>query len=329
MWDVDALAGAGALRSTATDMLTWLEANLHPERLRPGTLSEALVSSHQVHRIPGSEIGLALDWIVNATSGDYQHGGAMGGFTADAFFNPRRDVAVIVLSNVGTGTWVSADVLGEHIRARLSGKPAVSIAEVALAAGGGVRSAIRWLAAYWFTMIGAGVLIFGLAMSAQGLAASLLPRRHFLRVSSLLQLSAFCLLVVGYIRQSFVVRPGAILEAQQGGMLSSSPSYWFLGLFQQLNGSSALAPLALRAWVALGVAVVATAVAYALSYLRTLRRIAEQPDITPSVTRVDGCQPSGTRHRPPLCSSVSGPCSAALLTASSSRSTGVWDSRSP
>ena len=31
-WDQDALAGAGALRSTAADMLTYLEANLHPEK---------------------------------------------------------------------------------------------------------------------------------------------------------------------------------------------------------------------------------------------------------------------------------------------------------
>ena len=68
-------------------------------------------------------------------------------------------------------------------------------------------------------------------------------------------------------------------------MLSSSPSYWFLGLFQELNGSSALAPLADRAWAGLGLAVLGTAIAYALSYFRTLRRIAEQPDITPSVTR--------------------------------------------
>ena len=134
-------------------------------------------------------------------------------------------------------------------------------------------------------MLAAGVFIFGLAMGVQGLAASLLPRRHFLRVSSLLQLGAFCLLVGVYLLQSFVVRPGAILTAQQGGVLSSSPSYWFLGLFQELNGSSALAPLADRAWAGLGLAVLGTAIAYALSYFRTLRRIAEQPDITPSVTR--------------------------------------------
>jgi hypothetical protein len=161
-------------------------------------------------------------------------------------------------------------------------------------------------------MIGAGVFIFGLAMSAQGLAASLLPRRHFLRVSSLLQLSAFCLLVVGYVLQSFVVRPGAILEAQQGGLLSSSPSYWFLGLFQQLSGSSALAPLAFRAWLGLGLAPGRPPPA-----LSTSARwwMAEQLDITPSVARVRWPPASGTRRRPRWCSSVSGPCSAALLTA--------------
>jgi CubicO group peptidase (beta-lactamase class C family) len=284
-WDIDVLAGAGALRSTAPDMLTWLEANLHPERVRSGTLSAALISSQQVRSNLGSDVGIALDWIVNTESGDFQHGGAMAGFTADAFFNPRRDAAAIVLSNVGPGTWVSADVLGEHIRARLSGEPAVSIAEVAIPAGGGVRSGLRLLVAYWATMLAAGVFIFGLAMGVQGLAASLLPRRHFLRVSSLLQLGAFCLLVGAYLLQSFVVRPGPILTAQQGGMLSSSPSYWFLGLFQELNGSSALEPLADRAWAGLGLAVLGTAIAYALSYFRTLRRIAEQPDITPSVTR--------------------------------------------
>ena len=92
-WDIDVLAGAGALRSTAPDMLTWLEANLHPERVRSGTLSAALVSSQQVRGNLGSDVGIALDWIVNTESGDFQHGGAMAGFTADAFFNPRRDVS--------------------------------------------------------------------------------------------------------------------------------------------------------------------------------------------------------------------------------------------
>lgn len=285
-WDFDVMEAAGALKSTAPDMLTWLEGHLHPERLPSGALSAALVSSLEVRSNPAPGVGIALDWIVNTESGDYQHGGAMAGFTADAFFNPRQDVAVIVLSNVSNGTWVSADVLGEHIRARLRGTPAVSLAQAIIPAGAGFGSGLRVFAAYWATMLAAGVFIFGLAMGAHGLAASFLPRRYFLRVSSLLQLGAFAGLVVGYLLLSFAVRPGALLNAQEGGILSSSPSYWFLGLFQELSGSSALAPLAGRAWAGLALAVLGTALAYGLSYFRTLRRIAEQPDITPSVTRM-------------------------------------------
>src|SRR5260370_27577041 len=48
----------------------------------------------------------------------------------------------------------------------------------------------------------------------------------------------------------------------------------------------ALAPLARRAWMELAVALGGTAVAYTLSYLRTLRRIVEEPDITPGLRRL-------------------------------------------
>jgi hypothetical protein len=63
------------------------------------------------------------------------------------------------------------------------------------------------------------------------------------------------------------------------------PSYWFLGVFHQLNGSMhpALAPLARRAWIALAIAVCVTATSYVLAYVRTLRQIVEEPDIVPAV----------------------------------------------
>ena len=213
----------------------------------------------------------------------------------DSMFPSHRDVLVLGPLPIGTHTILFAKLAALATALSLAVVTFHAVAGVAwpLAlnatarpAGGGVRSGLRLLAAYWATMLAAGVFIFGLATSAQGLAASLLPRRHFLRLSSLLQVGAFCLLVGGYVLQSFVVKPGAILAAQAGGMLSSSPSYWFLGLFQALNGSSALAPLAQRAWTGLALAMLGTAIAYGLSYFRTLRRIAEEPDITPSVARM-------------------------------------------
>ena len=284
-WDIGAMAGAGALRSTAPDMLTWLEANLHPETLGGGPLAAALVASQQVRANLGSNVGVAIDWMVHADSGLFEHGGATVSFTADAFFNPKDDLAAIILSNVGPGTVVSADVLGEHVRARLGGSPAVSLTEVTIPASGGVRAWVRRMAVYWLTMMAAGVFMVGLAMSAQGIAAALLPRRHFLRLSSWLQLGTFCLIVGVYCLQSIAVGAGPILAAQQPGGLRSSPSYWFFGLYQELSGSPALAPLAHRAWVGLGVAVLGAAIAYSLSYFRTLRRIAEQPDIAPAMAR--------------------------------------------
>ena len=40
-WDLDAFAGAGAIRSTAPDMLTYVEANLHPDQVKPAHRSPA------------------------------------------------------------------------------------------------------------------------------------------------------------------------------------------------------------------------------------------------------------------------------------------------
>jgi CubicO group peptidase (beta-lactamase class C family) len=280
-WDVDGLAGAGAIRSTAGDMLTYLDANLHPEKLT-ATLSAAMVRSHELKADAGGPGGrIALAWFQDTNTGVYWHGGATAGYTADAFFKPKGDYAAIVLSNTGLGTIISADIIGDHIRSRLAGKSAISLAKVSVPASGGIRGAIRLFAVYWITMLAAGAFIFCCVLGVQGLAAQLLPRRLFLRVSSFLQMAAFCLFVCVYFLQPMLAMPSTLIAAQNHGLLAWSPSYWFLGLFQELNGSPALAPLARRAWIGLAVAGCGTAVAYALSYFRTLRKIVEEPDIVP------------------------------------------------
>jgi hypothetical protein len=62
------------------------------------------------------------------------------------------------------------------------------------------------------------------------------------------------------------------------------PTYWFFGLYNELAGSMrpVLLPLARRAWSALAVAAVAAAAVYTLSYMRTVRQMLEEPDITSS-----------------------------------------------
>jgi hypothetical protein len=67
------------------------------------------------------------------------------------------------------------------------------------------------------------------------------------------------------------------------GALAWLPPYWFLGLFQSLNGSMhpAMAPLVKRAWIGLTIALFGAGTAFLLSYFRTLRKIVEEPDILP------------------------------------------------
>jgi hypothetical protein len=91
-------------------------------------------------------------------------------------------------------------------------------------------------------MLTAGAFIFCCVLSVQGIAAQLLPRQQFLRVSSLLQMAAFGLFVTVYFLEPKLVAPGQIAAWHSEPYVEWSPAYWFLGLFQQLNGSPALAP---------------------------------------------------------------------------------------
>jgi CubicO group peptidase (beta-lactamase class C family) len=282
-WDVaSGLAGAGALRSTAGDMLTYLEANLHPERTPPAAaLASALRKSHELQAVVGPASRVALAWGYRPEYDAYQHSGGTGGFSSYACFSPKGDHAVIVLLN-NSPALPFADLLGEHVRQRLAGEPTFSLDLVAAPASGGFLHQFRVFAAYWITMLAAGAFVFCCVLGAQGVAAQLLPRRLFLRASSFLQLAAFAALVSVYFLQPMLASMETILAAQGQGPLSWSPSYWFLGFFQQLVGSPALGPLAHRAWAGLAVAVFGTAAAYLLSYFRTLRKIVEEPDIAPA-----------------------------------------------
>jgi CubicO group peptidase (beta-lactamase class C family) len=140
-WHLDALAGAGAVRSTAADMLTYLEAQLHPDRIphpqapaavgSPSeTLAAALEMCHQLRAdaLPGMKVGLA--WLFQTKSGAFWHNGGTGGYSSYALFNPQEDYSVVVLFNTTIDQAGSfADRLGEHLAERLSGKPALSLRE--------------------------------------------------------------------------------------------------------------------------------------------------------------------------------------------------------
>jgi hypothetical protein len=109
-WRLDVLAGAGALRSTAADMLTYLEAQLQPATT---PLPRAIRMSQDVRHAFGGVDSIALGWLVRTrpSSRIYWHNGGTGGFRSFAGFDPVRGIGVVVLVNAS----VPAEDIGRHL----------------------------------------------------------------------------------------------------------------------------------------------------------------------------------------------------------------------
>ena len=108
-WHLDALAGAGALRSTAADMLTYLAAELDTSK---GPLARAVALGRAPRATFNAANRIALGWIIRGTDHPiWWHNGGTGGFRSFAGFDPARNAAVVVLSDAG----VSVDDIGMHL----------------------------------------------------------------------------------------------------------------------------------------------------------------------------------------------------------------------
>ncbi len=130
-WTFSDLPGAGGIHSTAEDMLAYLDAQLHPERLHAAgdgaSLPEAIPMTHVIRNIANPGMHIAMNWFQADADGNYQHGGRTGGFIAYAVFNPTRDFGVIVLSNTAGSQESFAVRLADHVAQRLAGQPALSL----------------------------------------------------------------------------------------------------------------------------------------------------------------------------------------------------------
>jgi CubicO group peptidase (beta-lactamase class C family) len=277
-WDIDGIAGAGALRSTSGDMLNYLEAQLHPERA--GALGAAIRESHILHADVNATTRIALAWLYHADTRDFAHGGNTGGYSSNAFFDPRADYAAVVLMNTEEVTNFVGR-LSEHIRERLAGQPAVSLGSFVVSGSASLGSHLHAFAAYWITMFAAGAFIFCSVLMVQGLA-QLLPRQLYLRASSVLQIALFCLLWAVYLWMNPFTATEALVDDQR---LLWLPPTWFFALFQKLSGPTLpqLDLPAARAWIGLAIAGSGAAASYLICYFRTLRKMVEQPDIMPAL----------------------------------------------
>lgn len=98
-WDLPTLAGAGALRSTAADMLRFIEANLRPERT---PLAKALLNAKEPRRQMRGKMEICMAWLrTRSKSGRWLtwHNGGTGGFGSFVGFHTESNTGVVVLSN--------------------------------------------------------------------------------------------------------------------------------------------------------------------------------------------------------------------------------------
>jgi len=110
LWDIPTLAGAGALRSDVTDMLTFVAANTGPAESR---LERSMRDSHQLQKSVNERMAIAMNWHVQMI-GDEKviwHNGGTAGFRTFVGFDPDQGVGAVVLTNSAHG----ADDIGFHL----------------------------------------------------------------------------------------------------------------------------------------------------------------------------------------------------------------------
>jgi CubicO group peptidase (beta-lactamase class C family) len=114
-WDLDALAGAGGLRSSAADMLKFLAAQMGrlPDAgaVRLGAAMEMTQAPRLPTLRPRMEVGLGWNITSRAENKMTWHGGATGGYRAFAGFDRKQGMAIVVLSNTSN----DIDDIGMHL----------------------------------------------------------------------------------------------------------------------------------------------------------------------------------------------------------------------
>jgi tetratricopeptide (TPR) repeat protein len=109
-WDITTLAGAGAIRSTAADMLKYLRANMGKQKSK---LYPAMQLSHKNSRADGAKPIVGLGWHTTVTP-DVEviwHNGGTAGYRTFSGFTKGGERGVVVLCNSSA----SVDDIGLHL----------------------------------------------------------------------------------------------------------------------------------------------------------------------------------------------------------------------
>ncbi len=96
-WDLPAMAGAGAIRSTASDMVKYLKGNMGTT---PSPLYEAMKLSHEVaYSNEEQDFSIGLAWHYGLDDTVVWHNGGTGGYISFAGFLKGTNKGVVVLTN--------------------------------------------------------------------------------------------------------------------------------------------------------------------------------------------------------------------------------------
>jgi CubicO group peptidase (beta-lactamase class C family) len=104
LWDLPAIAGAGALRSTVNDMLKYVRANADSAS---EPLGSVLAVTHAMRRPgPVPQVSIGLAWHRTTTPGGRTvvwHNGGTGGYRSFSGFDEATGLGVVVLTNTAVG----------------------------------------------------------------------------------------------------------------------------------------------------------------------------------------------------------------------------------
>jgi len=111
-WTLPTLAGAGAIRSTASDMLTFLRAALDPH----SPIAPAMKIATAERRPMGGPNEIGLAWIITKPATGREilfHNGGTGGFRTAMVLDPAKERGVVVLTNAAIEP--ASDDLAMHL----------------------------------------------------------------------------------------------------------------------------------------------------------------------------------------------------------------------
>jgi len=102
-WDFDVFVSAGGIRSTITDMVKFLRANMQPDSMPLGTAMKA--AQMPLFHIDGPR-SVGMNWMLSARptgeAGDVWHNGQTGGYHSFLAIDPIRWHGVVILANTAT-----------------------------------------------------------------------------------------------------------------------------------------------------------------------------------------------------------------------------------